>query len=98
MPGEFRDFRARPPALDPRHVSQIKPERQQAKEGAEDILALRYPGDRFDVHGMQGEESSDEPAAPNCAGHRTKQSKQQQAIGGVKQKIGEMMSRGTRSE
>ena len=65
-------------------IADIGAEREQEEERAEHILALRNPGDRLDMQGMQREQRRHHEAAPEGTRHPPQQQEQQQRIGDMK--------------
>jgi hypothetical protein len=71
-----------------RSVCCIRPDGEEAEEGAKDVFAFGNPGNGFNVDGVQGEEGGNKGAAPVRAGHLLEQAKEQQRVEGVEKKIG----------
>ena len=79
-------------------IADVSPEREEAKEGAEDILAFGDPGDGFDVERVPGKKGGDEGAAPAGAGHAAQDGEKQQRVGEVQSQAGRMMAAGIECE
>ena len=60
---------------------------EQEEQHAENILALCYPGHRFDIDRMQCEQRAHNQTGPGQPGRPPQQKKQQHCIGGVQQEI-----------
>ena len=75
----------------PLRIPAVSRQGEQEKQHAKQILALGYPGNRFDIDGMQGEERSHHSAAPDEAGCRSQYPKQQQYIKDVENYVRAMM-------
>ena len=71
---------------------------QNQKQGAQDIFAFSYPGNRFHMERMQGKAGCGEGAGPECPGHGEEEEKQQGRGHGVKRHIDQMKSRGSDAE
>ncbi len=74
------------------NIAQVGAHRQQPKEGAQDVFALRDPRHRFHVGGMPGKERRHHGARPNRSGHRPQNSKKQQRVGQMEKQAREMMA------
>src|ERR1039458_1414439 len=88
------DFRLWALGFELLHIARVSPDREQAEEGAENVLAFGDPGDGFDVERVPGEEGGDEGAAPEGAGHAVQDGEKQKGIGEVKEEVGGMMAGG----
>ena len=67
---------------------------QHPKECAEQALALRYPGDRFDIERVQREECRHHGAAPDCSGHPLQNPEQQDGVRRVQHHVCEVKAAG----
>jgi len=72
------------------YITNIGGQCKQPEQGAQDILALGYPGDRFDVHRMNRKCRCDKCAWPERVGHFSKNRKEQQGICKVEKQIYKM--------
>jgi hypothetical protein len=72
-------------------ITAIGPERQQAEQRAQNILALGNPGDRFHVQGMQREQSRHEPTAPRKTRDSSQKEIEEQGVAQVEDHIDEVV-------
>ena len=77
-----------------RQLEQTRDQYKQAKEAAEDILALGHPGYRLDPQWVQGEQERDRETPPPGTGHEVKHEEDQDRIDRVQQDAGEMVAPG----
>jgi hypothetical protein len=73
-------------------VAGVSQQRQQEKETAEDVLALRGPGDGFDTERMQAEEQGNEKRGDLELGEAEEEKKNEGSIGGVEEDIAEVVA------
>ena len=72
-------------------IASIGPKGKHPEEGAQNILAFRYPCHRLNMEGMEREQSGNKAAFPHLAGHAPKHDKKEQGIAHVKKKACQMM-------
>ena len=82
------------PSPAPLDVIEPRPDRPQAKKCAQDVFALGDPGHRFDVQGVEGEQSRNERALALISRRFQQHAKEHDRVQRVKQDIGEMISPG----
>src|SRR2546425_980755 len=73
------------------HIPVIGSQGQQKEEHAQNVLALRGPGHRFDVNRMQGKKRSHRETSPRKTGWPLKDQEQQHRVDCVEQEIDVMM-------
>ena len=79
------------------HVSAIRPEREQEEKGAQHILPFRHPRYRLHMQRVPGKQRRDTNAPPHCPRHPAQYQKEQEAVGGVQEHIGQMMASGSQA-
>jgi len=80
------------------NIAGIKGQGKQAEKAAEDVLALRDPGDRFDPQRMHREQRGHQEASPEGAGQLPQPDEDERGVHGVEQNAGEMMAGGLQTE
>ena len=75
----------------PAGVPRVGQQREQEEEAAQQILPLGYPGDRFDMQGMQGQRGPRKGAPPHRAGQPPRKEKEQAGMTGMKHQVDQMV-------
>ena len=79
-------------------VADVEEEREEAEEGAEDVLALGDPGDGLHVERVEGEEGGDDEARPGARGHHDEGEEEKERVGEVEGEVDEVMGAGVEAE
>jgi hypothetical protein len=79
-------------------IAAVGEEREEEKEGAQEILAFGDPGYGFDAERVPGEQCDNECAPPDRARQSVKQDKKQSTIDAMKQDVDEVMCSGIQAE
>ena len=75
----------------PPDIAAVGQEGEHEEQRAEDVLAFRDPGDRFNVQGMQPEQRSHQGASPEGPRHQPQRDEQQDRVGRVQCDVDRMV-------
>src|SRR5271165_6768869 len=79
-------------------VPHIGMQRQEKEQHAQNVLALRRPGDRLDIDGMERKQGGDHQAAPAKSRDVLEEQEQKHGVTDMQQSIDGVMTRGIYTE
>ena len=78
----------------PADIVDIGPQGQHPEQGAQDVLALRHPGHRLHVQGMDRKQGGHKGTAPGSGRQAIEDAEKEQDVGQVQQQVGQVVAEG----